>query len=145
MHREHWIRTLMPTSDRAHGTVAARSQVQFALRPARIVAALLVAGFILPAEAGKPRRGPPPEPHALRDFAAQPYASTYRPLPRHDTLIRGATVLDAAGHRFDGADVLMRDGVIADIESAEEMIKHFIRKVNGKRSMFRYPEIVICG
>ena len=38
----------------------------------------------------------------------------------------------------------MRDGVIADIEIAEEMIKHFIRKVNGKRSMFRYPEIVIC-
>ncbi len=38
----------------------------------------------------------------------------------------------------------MRDGVIADIEIAEEMIKHFIRKVNGKRSMFRYPEIVVC-
>ncbi|WP_281384410.1 rod shape-determining protein [Novosphingobium flavum] len=38
----------------------------------------------------------------------------------------------------------LRDGVIADIEIAEEMIKHFIRKVNGKRSMFRYPEIVIC-
>ncbi len=39
----------------------------------------------------------------------------------------------------------LRDGVIADIEVAEEMIKYFIRKVNGgKRSMFRYPEIVIC-
>ena len=38
----------------------------------------------------------------------------------------------------------LRDGVIADIEIAEEMIKHFIRKVHGKRSMFRYPEIVIC-
>jgi imidazolonepropionase-like amidohydrolase len=51
----------------------------------------------------------------MRDFAAQPYASTYRPLPRRDTMIRGATVLDAAGHRFDGADVLMRDGVIAAV------------------------------
>ena len=38
----------------------------------------------------------------------------------------------------------LRDGVIADIEIAEEMIKHFIRKVHGKRSLFRYPEIVIC-
>ena len=39
----------------------------------------------------------------------------------------------------------LRDGVIADIEIAEEMIKHFIRKVHGKKtSMFRPPEIVIC-
>ncbi len=38
----------------------------------------------------------------------------------------------------------LRDGVIADIEIAEEMIKHFIRKVHGKKNMFRYPEIVIC-
>src|ERR1700747_523853 len=39
----------------------------------------------------------------------------------------------------------LRDGVIADIEIAEEMIKHFIRKVHGnKRTLFRYPEIVIC-
>jgi rod shape-determining protein MreB len=38
----------------------------------------------------------------------------------------------------------LRDGVIADIEIAEEMIKHFIRKVHGKRHLFRYPEIVIC-
>ena len=38
----------------------------------------------------------------------------------------------------------LRDGVIADIEIAEEMIKHFIRKVHGKKSLVRYPEIVIC-
>ena len=39
----------------------------------------------------------------------------------------------------------LRDGVIADIEVAEEMIKYFIRKVHGgKRSLFRFPEIVIC-
>jgi len=38
----------------------------------------------------------------------------------------------------------LRDGVIADIEVAEEMIKHFIRKVNGKKSVLRFPEIVIC-
>ena len=28
----------------------------------------------------------------------------------------------------------LRDGVIADIEIAEEMIKHFIRKVHGKQA-----------
>jgi rod shape-determining protein MreB len=39
----------------------------------------------------------------------------------------------------------MRDGVIADFQVAEEMIKYFIRKVHGgKKSLFRYPEIVIC-
>ncbi|MBS7668858.1 rod shape-determining protein [Croceicoccus gelatinilyticus] len=39
----------------------------------------------------------------------------------------------------------LRDGVIADIEVAEEMIKYFIRKVHGgRKSMLRYPEIVIC-
>ncbi|MHA6317529.1 rod shape-determining protein [Altererythrobacter sp. CAU 1778] len=38
----------------------------------------------------------------------------------------------------------LRDGVIADIEIAEEMIKEFIRKVHEKKSLFRYPEITIC-
>jgi len=38
----------------------------------------------------------------------------------------------------------LRDGVIADIDVAEQMIKHFIHKVHGKRQMFSYPEIVIC-
>jgi rod shape-determining protein MreB and related proteins len=38
----------------------------------------------------------------------------------------------------------LRDGVIADIEVAEEMIKHFIRKVHGGRNLLRRQEIVIC-
>ncbi len=38
----------------------------------------------------------------------------------------------------------LRDGVIADIDVAEQMIKHFIQKVSGKRSIFSAPEIVIC-
>ena len=38
----------------------------------------------------------------------------------------------------------LRDGVIADIDVAEQMIKHFIHKVHGKRRMFSYPEFVIC-
>lgn len=44
-----------------------------------------------------------------------PYPSTYRPLPRTDTLIRNATVLDGIGHRLDGASVLMRDGKIVAV------------------------------
>jgi len=38
----------------------------------------------------------------------------------------------------------LRDGVIADIEAAEVMIKYFIGKVYGSRSFLRAPEIVIC-
>lgn len=38
----------------------------------------------------------------------------------------------------------LRDGVIADIEVAEAMIKYFIGKVYGRRSFLRAPEIVIC-
>ncbi|PZO91893.1 MAG: rod shape-determining protein [Sphingomonas sanxanigenens] len=40
----------------------------------------------------------------------------------------------------------LRDGVIADIDVAEEMIKEFIRKVHGgrKSTFMRWPEIVIC-
>jgi rod shape-determining protein MreB len=38
----------------------------------------------------------------------------------------------------------LRDGVIADIDVAEQMIKHFILKVHGPRRFPRWPEIVIC-
>jgi rod shape-determining protein MreB and related proteins len=37
----------------------------------------------------------------------------------------------------------LRDGVIADFEVAEEMIKHFIRKVHNHRS-FASPQMIIC-
>src|ERR1700727_2712749 len=37
----------------------------------------------------------------------------------------------------------LRDGVIADLEVAEEMIKHFIRKVHGRRS-WASPLIIVC-
>jgi rod shape-determining protein MreB len=37
----------------------------------------------------------------------------------------------------------MRDGVIADFEVAEEMIKHFIQKVHNRRT-FVNPQIVVC-
>ncbi len=37
----------------------------------------------------------------------------------------------------------LRDGVIADFDIAEEMIKHFIHKVHNRRS-FVSPQVVIC-
>ena len=37
----------------------------------------------------------------------------------------------------------LREGVIADFEVAEEMIKHFIRKVHNRRS-FASPQVIIC-
>ena len=37
----------------------------------------------------------------------------------------------------------MKDGVIADFEIAEEMIKYFIRKVHNRRS-FASPMVIIC-
>jgi rod shape-determining protein MreB len=38
----------------------------------------------------------------------------------------------------------LRDGVIADIDIAEKMIKHFIQKVHGMSKFPSWPEIVIC-
>ncbi len=37
----------------------------------------------------------------------------------------------------------LRDGVIADFEIAEEMIKYFIRKVHNRRS-FNSPMVIVC-
>ena len=37
----------------------------------------------------------------------------------------------------------LRDGVIADFEVAEEMIKHFIRRVHNRRA-FASPMIIVC-
>ncbi|GAB4236406.1 MAG: rod shape-determining protein [Methyloligellaceae bacterium] len=37
----------------------------------------------------------------------------------------------------------MRDGVIADFTAAEEMIKHFIRKVHNRKA-FTSPKIMVC-
>src|SRR4051812_50041554 len=37
----------------------------------------------------------------------------------------------------------MRDGVIADFEVAEEMIKHFIRKVHNRKA-FTNPKVIVC-
>lgn len=56
-----------------------------------------------------------PAPKLPLPFALDPYPSTYRPLPRADVLIRGATILDGAGHRLENADLLLHEGRVAAI------------------------------
>ena len=46
---------------------------------------------------------------------AEPFASRYQPLPSGTTLITGATILTGTGERLDGADLLIRDGKIAEV------------------------------
>ena len=38
----------------------------------------------------------------------------------------------------------LKEGVIADYETTEKMLTYFIRKVVGKRLMFK-PRIIVCG
>jgi len=57
----------------------------------------------------------PATPRGPLPFALDPYPGTYRPMPRVDTMVTGATVLDGAGRRLDHASVLMRDGKIVAI------------------------------
>ena len=52
---------------------------------------------------------------ALAPAAQAPFASTYQPVASGPVLIRNATVLVGNGERLEGADVLMRDGRIAQV------------------------------
>ncbi len=72
-----------------------------------VALASLTAGASLAARDETPRIPVP--------WASDPYPSTYRPLPRVDTLIEHATILDGGGRRFDDADLLLRDGKVAAI------------------------------
>ncbi|MGE3770291.1 MAG: rod shape-determining protein [Bdellovibrionales bacterium] len=64
---------------------------------------------------------------------------------RKQVLAVGEEAKQMLGKTPDGIRAIrpLRDGVIADFEVAEEMIKHFIRKVH-KRSAFASPQIIIC-
>jgi len=46
---------------------------------------------------------------------ADPYPSTYKPLPRVATLITNATILDGRGYRFENASILLSDGKIIGV------------------------------
>src|SRR5688572_1220740 len=46
------------------------------------------------------------------DERERPFPSTYEALPSTPVLLRGATVFDGAGRRYDKADVLLRNGKV---------------------------------
>jgi imidazolonepropionase-like amidohydrolase len=80
--------------------------------PIVLFGGLLAAGCATSTAA--PGAQPTPE-AAPAAAAAEPFASTYTPLPSRPTLIRNATVLTAAGPRLDNASVLMQDGKIVEV------------------------------
>ncbi len=82
--------------------------------------ALALAGGVAPAVLGAGNTTPAAPkkaatPRVPLPFTLDSYPSTYRPLPRVDTLIANATVLDGAGHRLEHASVLLKDGKVAAI------------------------------
>ena len=59
-----------------------------------------------------------------------PFPSRYRPAPPDDMLLRGATVLDGAGGRIEGGDVLVRGGKIVAVGKA--LANPGVREVDAK-------------
>lgn len=55
---------------------------------------------------------------SLALFAADPYPSTYQPLPSGKTLIINATILTGSGDRLEQASLLIEDGKIAAISDS---------------------------
>ncbi|URD61713.1 amidohydrolase [Sphingomonas sp. KRR8] len=73
------------------------------------VALAAVSGLLLGGCATTPAKEPPTR------FSHDPYPSTYHAYPGVPTLLKGATVLDGAGGRIDGGDVLIADGKVQAI------------------------------
>src|SRR5690606_32142142 len=63
--------------------------------------------------------------------AGEAYPSTYRPIASAPVLVAGATVLDGTGRRLEGADVLMRDGVIVAVGQGLDVPADAVR-VDGR-------------
>jgi imidazolonepropionase-like amidohydrolase len=56
-----------------------------------------------------------PGPGSISRPAGDPFESTYRPFPSRSTLIRGATIMTAAGPTLQNASMLLRDGKIVAV------------------------------
>ncbi|HEX2203860.1 MAG TPA: amidohydrolase, partial [Longimicrobium sp.] len=68
-----------------------------------------------PASTPSSQRDQAPAPSAGRRSADDPFPSTYRPFPSQPTLIRGGTVMTAAGEIIPNGQVLLVDGKIAAV------------------------------
>ena len=64
---------------------------------------------------------------------------------RNKTLAIGKEAKEMMGKTPDGIDVIrpMRNGVIADFDMTEKMIRYFIEKTHNRKKMIR-PRIVVC-
>ena len=79
----------------------------------RALSALVLAATAACAQGqARPSTGPAAEP---AEAPPAPFPSTYQPFPSAPTLIRGATVMTAAGEVIPGGEVLMVDGRIAAV------------------------------
>ena len=82
------------------------------IRSIRILAIFIVAvGYCWLARAATL----PDEASSKPSAIANPFPSTYKPLPRRDTYIAHATILDGAGGKIDDGSILLRDGKIAEL------------------------------
>jgi imidazolonepropionase-like amidohydrolase len=87
------------------------------MRLAQHAALLLLSAAAWPrAAATAPAAVSPPHPPSQPALAAP--LSRYQPLPRVDTLLSGATILDGAGGRIERGDVLIRAGRIVAVGQA---------------------------
>ena len=84
--------------------------------PAALVAALTLAlATGCATTSASSRTGDAPRAAAGSGSPGDAYPSTYQRIAGAPVLITGATVLDGTGRRLEGADVLMRDGVVAAV------------------------------
>lgn len=79
-------------------------------RALRLVQFAAAAAALVGLASAQPLRGDGISPR-LED----PYPSTYKPLRSRAIVITGATILDGAGGRLEGAEILLKDGKIAAI------------------------------
>jgi imidazolonepropionase-like amidohydrolase len=70
-----------------------------------------------------------------------PYPSTYRPLPRQNMAIVGATVFDGAGRRIDNGVVVIADGKVAAIGGADTPVPAGYEVVDA-RGRFVTPGVI---
>ena len=62
---------------------------------------------------------------------AAPYASTYKVYPGRPTALVGATVLDAAGHRYERGLVLFREGKVVAVGGSDLAIPEGYDRIDG--------------
>ncbi|MDB5366648.1 MAG: amidohydrolase [Rhodospirillales bacterium] len=87
------------------------------LRPIFALVLIALAGTAAARDEGpRPRRE-----KITLPFTADPYPSTYRPLPGTDTVITGATLFDGKGGRLDDASIRLRDGKIVAVGPASNV------------------------